>query len=594
MDLSKVDKDLVFSQLKVGDALVSDRGFVKVVSVGEDDHGLFVEVEDFYGDNVWSIRKSNLEKYYEYIDKPYSELVDGVDLLMRGELDLSQYESLGNKSTELMSFDKSAYVSYRKDLEQKRLFVKAVSDQMKSVLNSRYSELSKLVNSFQEKIDRVGKIIWTIELYLGIQEDIVQLSKGGPAKDDAVIHLLQDRLYMDEEVGDPTDGGISIENIEDFDNWLLSKSGYHKCFNYELLLPFDKCVRIMRVRRVNKDRDHFSCHYTKFIYDQLDRKTFLLIRNGENVYSIETDMNFGEKLFPDKSEFVDLFDALEDSRWKERDSKKIESKFDLYKRNMIIMQGLIDRTEVFGNVSEINLLSNEVEKNGRVKFFYESNSVRIEGGSQSPLDWYFKASECKEGDRVFYYQDRFVGKDERRDRFYNIYRQSDYGCPDLPGSGVYTLYLDKDLQFDCYYIKTPMKSKNFDYESWDYLPSKKKARFTVYLKDDIVVNFDYISHRDIDKLWHFLHDRRARRDYLRIMPVLIHLRDLKLQEMKDELPFCNLLMSKLDVDLLTARDYVYWWKNKNKWKRDLSVDDEKALRMIVRYHKKMTDGRRVS
>ena len=68
-------------------------------------------------------------------------------------------------------------------------------------------------------------------MYAGINEEIKQIQSGACAPDDAPIQLNQNMMYMDEEVGDPTHGGIAYENIDMFYDWLLGKNKHLKCFN---------------------------------------------------------------------------------------------------------------------------------------------------------------------------------------------------------------------------------------------------------------------------------------------------------------------------------------------------------------------------
>lgn len=72
-----------------------------------------------------------------------------------------------------------------------------------------------------------------------------------------------------------------------------------------------------------------------------------------------------------------------------------------------------------------------------------------------------------------------------------------------------------------------------------------------------------------------------------MLPVLETLMNLREQEETDEAPFIQLVLDEcqrknITADWQTITERVIWWKTKNKWKRAITADDTKALRMIVR------------
>ena len=63
------------------------------------------------------------------------------------------------------------------------------------------------------------RVITTIELYLGINEELFCIQEGAKAHVDTPITFRQGVLYMDEEIGHWKDGGLDYTNIEWFDTW---------------------------------------------------------------------------------------------------------------------------------------------------------------------------------------------------------------------------------------------------------------------------------------------------------------------------------------------------------------------------------------
>jgi len=139
--------------------------------------------------------------------------------------------------------------------------------------------------------------IFHIDLYAGLSEQLVQLRGGEPAPIDAKLHLMQRRHYMDEEcLARYESGGMEFEDIAAFDQWLLRPA------NLDRLLPHPRCVLSFQVRRHYKEQNFGSItEFISFMFggESGDQKTFLYLRNGEQVYRLDTTIEFGEQLFPD-------------------------------------------------------------------------------------------------------------------------------------------------------------------------------------------------------------------------------------------------------------------------------------------------------
>ena len=157
-----------------------------------------------------------------------------------------------NTDTALMAFsNKEVYKVLAAELEKKKqtalLLRAAVGLEMarkKAELEAIRKNLGLILADFKKKIEKIHKVIWTIELYLGIEEDIIQIQDGEKADIKEPIVLRQALMYMDEEIGDVMDDGKGLDftNIEQFDAWLLKYSSWYKKANYEVLVPEQKCI----------------------------------------------------------------------------------------------------------------------------------------------------------------------------------------------------------------------------------------------------------------------------------------------------------------------------------------------------------------
>src|SRR4029077_4558923 len=136
-----------------------------------------------------------------------------------------------------------------------------------------------------------GKI-HTVELYAGLQEELVQVREGAPAGLDARVHLMQRMHFMDEEcLARYEAGGMDFKDVAAFDAW-LARDG-----NFGRILPHDRCVVAFRIRRNNKDYGNLNA-FISFQFNQYNEATFLYIRNGRQLWRMHTSIEFNEGLFP--------------------------------------------------------------------------------------------------------------------------------------------------------------------------------------------------------------------------------------------------------------------------------------------------------
>lgn len=151
----------------------------------------------------------------------------------------------------------------------------------------------------EKKTEVIEDRIFTVELYAGLVERLVLIRKGKPASNEDKVHLYQRRHYMDEEcLADYEAGGMDYKNIRGFDKWLLKRG------HWKRLLPSPRCVVAFQIRRKRKEREGIS--YSDFVRiraeEEADEQTFLYIRNGFQVYRLNTAIDFGEELFPDREQ----------------------------------------------------------------------------------------------------------------------------------------------------------------------------------------------------------------------------------------------------------------------------------------------------
>ena len=299
-------------------------------------------------------------------------------------------------------------------LRDRKDHIELIEFNMSLIISQKQRKLEKIkdrltaaIQKFEKQIQKVQRVITTLELYLGISEDLTQIQAGEPAGADAPVTIRQGLLYMDEEIGDPSDDGQGLERdqkgLAAFDTWLTRHD------NYKKVAPEEKSIIAFQARRNQKER--FSLDgMERAIKAELDNTTFLLIRNGDNLYRIITDkISFRPRLFPKRNELQELFNfwtfveqkrkkdaAQDDSFFHRVDEKTSEQLFPglrlryqdfrtyadakefaednvfFYKIRWSLFQGLFDRTTVFHPLpGPIKLFDHSAINEGRVRLIFD-------------------------------------------------------------------------------------------------------------------------------------------------------------------------------------------------------------------------------
>ncbi|MDR6548512.1 hypothetical protein J2810_004602 [Chryseobacterium rhizosphaerae] len=513
-----------------------------------------------------------ISEYYQIYKGDKQEILDLADKVYSGELSLMQFMPKNeSNSTDLMVMNKDFYdnaLDQAKQMSQKVLIIQTVVKQKAQQLKDR---ISSEVAVFQKLVSKLQKIVFTLELYAGIGENIIQINEGSWAASDEKIHIMQNMLYMDEEVGDPENGGVSYKSVDKFYDWMRSYNKHLGYYNYELIIPYQKGVRVMRVRRRESERFSYDSFGNSFDYEiSQEMKTCIIIRNGENIFVIHSQMNFKEKLFPTKEEFDEVLKSAKG------DVELLLEKFTDYRYGMVLIQGILDRTPFLAEPQTVSVL------NPNDSVIFEYDRIEISDGTVT-FGNFLSTQNIEVGTRILALGLRGGGKYDRH--FYGYYA-SEYSYPNNPENGIYEIlrHPDKDNK-DHLTISYVPDDTVYDRKKGYSKQRTKAVRFRI-LKDDNVVDFDLVSHKDLEWLENKLYDRRDRKMYLQVVPMLKALKKYKAEEYETERHFALMLCQKLEITEVTARDYIYWWKTKNKYKRAISKDDMKAIRMIEKKYKK--------
>lgn len=204
------------------------------------------------------------------------------------------------------------------------------------------------------------KGVQSLNLYTGEGVEVRQLVEGKSAPSTEKLTIYRDRLYMDEEYvinldGEPVQNGADHEDFDDFVEALKTDGKLR-----DRVLPYPRMVVLMRYRRTG--REYFSGNtiadaLANAEYNKPNRKTFLLIRDGDNLWQVWSELTTQEipALYPTKSMGDAPFTGVRGEAITIDDLTFAESKgkFDdlnrVYKNLLILMWGLNDRLQLFGD-----------------------------------------------------------------------------------------------------------------------------------------------------------------------------------------------------------------------------------------------------
>lgn len=179
--------------------------------------------------------------------------------------------------------------------------IREANESLATWMTAESMPLKALAGRLEDSLAGVKDRIFNVSLYAGLTEEIVQIADGAPAEITEKLRVFQRQAYADEEcLLSYETGGMSFSDIAAFDAWLARPD------NRNRILPFPRCIVAMRVRRHEKKREWYGRIFDLFInveLGELDKLTFLYIRNGERLYRLNCDLEFGELIFPSKAAF---------------------------------------------------------------------------------------------------------------------------------------------------------------------------------------------------------------------------------------------------------------------------------------------------
>ena len=536
--------------------------------------------------------------YYQVVDADVVKLRDIAHRVLNEGACIEDMQE--SSDTSLMALgNKQSLIALRQKIDETQRSVTLVKNychmmqtQVMNELEKRIGQVNGIVEKMGREIKRLDYVIQTIETYAGIKEEIITLQCGEPAPETETIVIRQAVLFMDEEFA-LIDDDFDWRKIESFDKWLTEDE------NFKILLPDAKSVVAIKPRRT--DKKYSDNWWDNMIMNRPNHVTLFLIRNGENLYRLDSEHIYLEdRMFPNLDEYQQTLEKEQKDGWYEINKEKDNLASDRMRRRFtkvaFLLQGLLDRSDVFAphNV-KCSFLKME-GLNEQVKMDYElDTSHLLMDGRPSVTEWIKQTNAgIKEGSRIL-----LVSCSDMNSEMFLRYYSDRYSVPDYPSPGVYTVKknskytTDKDYQWRevyrrPFYISYMPKQ---DAYSWTDGPHDRKIKSGICFNENgyDILNYDNLN---IDELDYYLNSRLYRSQYYLYVRLLKTARSLVEKEYQQETDFINMLCGELIAESLWPKDgYTHdgiarialqTIKDRLKWKRPISSKERETYYLVRR------------
>lgn len=489
---------------------------------------------------------------------------------------------------------------------------------MELAFRQREAELAALMKPLQAELARIQEVAFTIDLYLGRDEQVDLIADGEPAPADTPIVIRQMVLAADEEsLVLVEEGGVDWTKMSAFVDWLTADPA-----NRDRVIPDQRgVVVIVPSRHTRRTGDGLRDNAEA----QANNRAHWIIRNGERLYLLVTDPNLevGPTILPRRDEFVSYF-TDRDGELLEPGSQKwvtaqeaADARRRHYMRLMLVLQGLVDRSVCFAPLPEggVNLLSLSAQDDGKVIVLNELD-MAISDGRETFNQWRDRLNAgLRPGMRIIL----STGHPDWRDLYNSRYGEHSRLFPPkapYPPSGVPLLIEGRrngglivryERTDTIYKRNVPVPGRSgYVYRGEHPVDPSRRASARIKPTDRFVLPFDLAT---VDDLRYYLNHRGARKDYQNMVPTIKGALAAKEAEQAAEAPFRSWLAAQLvhehDVPAeqveATLAELVDWWKLAHKWARPLVGQDDpqvaKAAAAILRewrLRQKTTAGKAVS
>lgn len=583
----------------------NSRSIFRLIEKTETQYGPRWKVETILGPREDdTIDEETLKKYYRPLLGDFTKTCTYAQYLLDGRTDkiaelLSETDAQQTPDTDaLMAFGSKQQIVALLDesertqsmLEEIRHVADIIIENKKAELEKKLSQMNGYLDQVNKKVGDLVKIITVLNLYTGKTVDIEQIADGTPADPDEPLSIRQRILFMDEELCAELDHEADYQDVPLFFETLKDPA-----FR-DIIIPEQRCVVAVKPKR-HKMGYHSGDPYYDAARDNWNRHTYFVLRNGENLWWLESDdLEVWDSTFP-HSDFEEAFQKkIQDPGTSFKDSLRKDYENVRYRttKYMVFLQGLIDAKDILAPMKQ----HPNIMKHQGIELIRDDENL-IGTGRMKWEDFRNEKNKLiRRGTRILYdgggiVRDGITKWNSGGD--FLKYYTSEYSMPAAPGWGVY--HADNYECVQRYENGKPVKGKA-DYLVFRYLPgdtvwtrglygldeTKRKNRVAWKYEPRHVLNYDAVT---TEELQGYLSDRTLREDFRGMMPMLKKTLLEKRKEDADEKAFKDLVAveewKRTGKECPAERidQAVAWWKEKVIFTRPLRSDDAKAFRMIL-------------
>lgn len=272
MDLAKITKDVCISEDKnfaVGKyALYNNTKYAELyyltdIAKNKDGNpfGFHCKAVDMttlqLSDEETTLGNDSLKEYYTEVIIPIDTIKDCAERLIRGE-SIEDMASSSDASSALVDMkSKDTLVRIKEETEKAVAVANQIQAYAQSLIEIQKAQLDKIVSAFNNKICKMRSevnnleyVISTIELYAGIEEEVIQIQSGESAPIDAPLVIHQAVLYMDEELA-LIDDEFDYHKEGFFNEWLVKDGNYKKVLTEERIMYAANSLDVQYANRMN-------------------------------------------------------------------------------------------------------------------------------------------------------------------------------------------------------------------------------------------------------------------------------------------------------------------------------------------------------
>ncbi|MBF4374405.1 hypothetical protein [Vibrio anguillarum] len=260
-------------------------------------------------------------------------LVNGqsVDVLKRQLMNQQQLGNVVSTYAEVKSKELNLVLSNTSSvLKEKSLAVMGQAKQMQS--------------SVEDVMDKVN----ILNRYIGEGVEVHTIIDKPESTSQSKVHFFSHKLYLDEEMLTHhlfTDNHFDHNDLSQFFERLGDDEGF-----LARILPVERCVVCFQARR--RIKHYVECNFTNGELNRANFSVGLLVRDGERVSCIFSDVDYQARLFPTQKEMDELMSRVESSQDVRLTSaqRQVKSLNQTYTELAAILQGIKDRQDEGGAV----------------------------------------------------------------------------------------------------------------------------------------------------------------------------------------------------------------------------------------------------